>query len=382
MIRFSMLALLTVPIPVVSAQVSPRLQLVEEARFGNTGEKDKIWFAFDMLTDGRGTTYLLGRTDPTNFRFAAYDSSGRLLRVMGRNGKGPGEFLDVSRARLIGDTLTVIDPALKRLTLLAVGSPLIRDLPKRPLEQGFEWRAMHVYDDRSVLWHYAEHRRTKNAYTEAWVITGRDGKQCDTIARVTVTDPQGEVIPGGIYYVFPDPLPQFPLLGVDRRAQFFTRVDRTGAATSGQTTFTVQRLSRNGRVIWSRQVSYSPQAVPQILVDTVFGNFESRVNQSPYTEGQKKRAIEGVRRQWHPPKFMPPVRQIVVGFDGTVFLQREHTGMSSEWLVLGPDGNLAGTFILPENGRVVDGDVHHVWVLSYDMEADEPQSAKRYRLQH
>ncbi|MEP6834503.1 MAG: hypothetical protein ABJB74_14005 [Gemmatimonas sp.] len=68
-------------------------------------------------------------------RVLVYDSTGKLLRIVGTSGKGPGEFFGVRQISLIGkDTILVGDvsrmlffgPTFKHLETFALGTPFMR----------------------------------------------------------------------------------------------------------------------------------------------------------------------------------------------------------------------------------------------------------------
>jgi hypothetical protein len=237
-----------------------------------------------------------------------------------------------------------------------------------------------LYDDESVLWHFSENRfPAKEGYREAWILSEKDGRRVDTLTTSVVAEPRVDTRRGGSW-VFQDPVPQSPLVSIDRRGHYFTRVDRQAATKASKASFTVQRVSKNTRSRWTRTISYSPRLVPTTLADSAFSRLTTWVNGSPHSESEKKRIIEGLRRQWHRPTFFPPVQQAVVGHDGSVFLQLGGTGTTMDWIVLDPNGKTLGTFSLSSKARVVDGDIGHVWTLSYDLDADDPQSAARYRI--
>ncbi|MEZ4455192.1 MAG: 6-bladed beta-propeller [Gemmatimonadales bacterium] len=60
-----------------------------------------------------------------------YDTTGRFLRTLGRDGSGPGEFRNVTRMFLSGDTLIVYDFRQRRLTSYLADGTLIGTQPVR-----------------------------------------------------------------------------------------------------------------------------------------------------------------------------------------------------------------------------------------------------------
>lgn len=66
-------------------------------------------------TDRLGHLYL---SQPLDHNIKVFDDQGRLIRVIGRRGQGPGEFERVQHIGFRGDTLFVTDPQLDRVTFI------------------------------------------------------------------------------------------------------------------------------------------------------------------------------------------------------------------------------------------------------------------------
>jgi hypothetical protein len=74
-----------------------------------------------------GTVVLIDNSDLT---LRVFDSTGRSLAPIGRKGKGPGEFQDISvLARCGGDSIFVFDNTLERLTVFRPNGALARTTP-------------------------------------------------------------------------------------------------------------------------------------------------------------------------------------------------------------------------------------------------------------
>ncbi len=79
------------------------------------------------VRDSRGRYYLLSRI--YGEEVAVFDSSGRYLQTIGREGEGPGEFTDIAKLLITpGDSLVVLDWAA-RLTLFGPDHQLVRTVP-------------------------------------------------------------------------------------------------------------------------------------------------------------------------------------------------------------------------------------------------------------
>ena len=73
------------------------------------------------LPDGRYAV-----ADGRELRITVYDPTGRLLSVFGREGSGPGEFRSIYGIWSIGDTLSVWDERLQRITRFSPAGDVLR----------------------------------------------------------------------------------------------------------------------------------------------------------------------------------------------------------------------------------------------------------------
>ncbi|MGH7582185.1 MAG: 6-bladed beta-propeller [Gemmatimonadales bacterium] len=76
-----------------------------------------------LLNDGR---LLVHDVNPTSIK--VYDSTGRYLRSIGREGAGPGEY-HAPEIAVVRDTLVIHDPQLTRLTVTTLDGKLVRSFP-------------------------------------------------------------------------------------------------------------------------------------------------------------------------------------------------------------------------------------------------------------
>lgn len=67
--------------------------------------------------------------DARQRRLQLYDSSGRHLRTIGRDGDGPGEFRGMMTVSVVGDTIGVWDLSARRFSLLTIDSGFRRVVP-------------------------------------------------------------------------------------------------------------------------------------------------------------------------------------------------------------------------------------------------------------
>lgn len=110
----------------------PRWEVDTNARV-TLASPDSTGFVFvsaaHWVSDGRVLV-----ADARQRRLQLYDSSGRHLRTIGRDGDGPGEFRGMMTVSVVGDTIGVWDLSARRFSLLTVDSGFRRLIPtpKKP----------------------------------------------------------------------------------------------------------------------------------------------------------------------------------------------------------------------------------------------------------
>ncbi|HEU4630222.1 MAG TPA: hypothetical protein VFS08_10800 [Gemmatimonadaceae bacterium] len=122
------------------------LEVTRIATLGAAEDPSGLFHAFDLDHDGRGR-FIAAPADDRS-QFLPYDARGRLIRVVGRSGEGPGEFRGIFRVTVgPGDTLHVFDDGLARWTVLSPDLKLARTtrLPLVPQ------RAVLLRSDRLVV---------------------------------------------------------------------------------------------------------------------------------------------------------------------------------------------------------------------------------------
>jgi hypothetical protein len=109
------------------ADALPELALREELRIGSV-EDAAIGFSriVAIAVADDGSVFVLEGQDR---HVRAYDADGRLRRVIGRQGSGPGELEAPTRFGLLGDTVWVYDLRNQRITLFRTTGELIGTVP-------------------------------------------------------------------------------------------------------------------------------------------------------------------------------------------------------------------------------------------------------------
>jgi|CXWL01.1.fsa_nt_gi hypothetical protein len=133
-------------------------------------------------------------------------------------------------------------------------------------------------------------------------------------------------------------------------------------------TVEVAMMRRDGGVIWKRRAIIPPMTMTSVAWDSIIA---TRVR--PATPPAARSAWRDLKA---PSKF-PPVRSLLVGRDGSLWLEGWGKNVRP-WTVLRPDGSALGVVNLPGRAKLAVADVKQIWTIELDQ--DDLPSIVRYRL--
>lgn len=123
-----------------------------------------------VLLDRDGSVYVV---DPSYRQVSVFDSTGALLRRIGRRGTGPGEYTNPYSLAWLGDSLALLDPGIPRVMLVNKAGEWIAQWPYLRFTGG---SAVRLYRTPTGFWAMG-HR------------PGPDGRPQSTFARHTANGP-------------------------------------------------------------------------------------------------------------------------------------------------------------------------------------------------
>lgn len=372
----------------VSTTEAPRLAAERELAVGSPDDPVLAftWFR-DLEVGPDGRIYTL---HPQEGRIRIHDAEGDPVGTIGGPGQGPGEFDSPGAMAFREDTLWVLDYGTYRFSLFGPDGELLRDF-RVPVDLGtpdrseFPPRPRGLLSDGTILGSPPAFSRlvVSGELTESWYgRLGPEGRVLDTLARYSLVntvfglnDPDHDPPRWGVYrdQAFSDA----EIVQVSEHAPELVRLKRPAAGDGGPTGFRVVKLGLEGDTLFHREVRYDPVPLDPAVVDSVAADFAGWLAESErLAEGRARRLA---RESLYAPPFHPPVSQVVLGRDGSVWLRREDTGEDRiDWLVLGPAGELEGVASLPKGLRVLEADRRTAWGMERD-ELDVPYIV-RYRL--
>ena len=348
-------------------EVQPVQTLVPEQiiRIGSVDDPVTALTSFDLLEvagDGRIITL---HDDVQEGRIHARDGS--LIAVFGGSGDGPGEFAGGARRMgLVGDEIWVYDWDSYRFSYFDLAGDFIRD-------ERFERGAWDPTDltgppspdgklgDGSIRGHpmvAASSVASGEVTSVAEMRLGLDGAVLDTILVRPLGGDQlaYEWGRGGMYGR--QPYADSRILEISRWRLEVVDVDRT--LREGDRTFRVTKTTIDGDTLWSRAYPFEPVPLPPSAVDSFVDEFVRQVaDRIPPSAAELEEAI---REALFVPEALPAVARVVVGRDGSTWLERgDRVSGTTAWLVLDPDGEVAGEVALPELFRPCNASLGDVW---------------------
>lgn len=352
------------------AQAMPALRLTEELRIDAAASDlaPITWIAVSP----NGTIAVNQQQDGV-VRF--FDARGASLGTFGRKGQGPGEFQSLFRAVWVGDTLVVLDPNSRRLTFIAPdrtfrvlpwlqgvsvpGNPaasgrVISILPRAVLPDGSQLLTASMKPGDPAEWPGGAREGS------AVVRVDRDGTLLRTLAWKPEVNCLGAGRAGDVVVTAIIPFCASPVDNVapDGSAYGYVAVERSGS-------YRLVVVASGGDTLVARSMVYTPTGITSRVVDSVV---ESRT-----------RNVPAQRPAWRTIRFpdaYPPIATVLIGRDGTIWLERYAIEGDRVWTVLDARGNEVGRVAVPRARRILVVSREAVWVT--DADEDGLQSIVRY----
>ena len=343
----------------------------------------------EIALDPDGSLYL------ADYRFPAVlhlEADGRLRRILGRAGSGPGEFSYIYQLGVTRDTLWASDPGLGRVTLFPRDGKGVRTI-----DYGFAY-AGRPRDDvpqlrRGVVVAVlpsgdfiagAEIKPAGNPEGEpiasAALRVDRDNVVRDTLAVVPLANATLRFFYREGATVLAQPFSDISYLAYASDGSLRVRVDRPAAPRGArEATFTVTAWQgAEARPLWRRQVSYRPARVTSARIARALEPFAHPDPAAPPTPI----TVDSIRAHLFLPPMLPPVTlQTVVGRDRHIWLQVQLADSPpdrAEWMLLSPNGYPIRRVTTDARFRLLEADRSTLWGVIDDRD-DVPQVV-RYRV--
>jgi hypothetical protein len=377
-------------------QEPPLLQVRSGLRID--GERELLT-SVGMVRSGPDGTVLL--VERGGRRILVFDSTGRRVSEIGRQGQGPGEFQRINAVGMLGDTIWTAELSQYRLMLFhksgrhlssTVSIPSMRqtftpapDRNRPPSISGPTWEwgpPAALFPDGTMLMPATRYIRPSNlADTSRMPIwhTKRDGTILDTVSLQRSGAPVLIVNAGGASYWITNPLQRFDQFAIATDGRRLATISTTYGGANGSS-YTVRVMNERGSRIYERHFPFAPRPVTPRVVDSVARALaEAQLAGRPPTAGRAPADVEivtrAIRDSLGASEVFPPVVGARIDRDGSVWLRMAGPSDVQAWVILDPTGIPVGRVQLP--GKSVFHALDNgVWMI--EKNDDDVESAVRY----
>ncbi len=315
---------------------------------------------------------------PQEYHFKVFNSSGRLIRTIGSRGEGPTEFREVVASGVLGDTLWANDLG-KRMHYAVISGTHHTSVPLVPNRLPRPYVATPVRRLAAGWSLVAASVTLSTQMASGWLQTAPvyfldpKGVRADSILRSlgeysTFTLPNGEPM-----YVR-NPFSARSSFAVAPDGQSILELQQHRPKAGAADSFAITRYSFKGELLQSAAIPYSPIAVQPHEHGPAIEQAAKVL--SPEVGGIEI-ARRGVKESIEIPEYHLPIRQIVAGTNGDVWLQRfpETEG----WLVLAPDLREQARAYFPPGFQLMAAT--RDFVIGTSLDAFDVPNIVRFRIQ-
>lgn len=296
---------------------------------------------------------------------------GGFARRIGRKGEGPGEFQVAQAHGFVGDTLWVRNWPAPRMSLFRKDGTHL-STRQTPVEvKGARLSAPAglsglLTQGRAYVHITALSLDDSDARAMQPLLVGtREMKTIDTVALIP--NPKGLYVPSVGYWAFA-PIPMSPLYHVSSTG---TEIAVAEWNRSGPGTVTLRVIGPDGAQRLRRNLSFPARPIPRHTRDSLLA--EALTKARPQLDAaRRKGTLAGssnerlVEQGLDLPDRFPPVRTVLVGIDGTLWLERFGEGRAGDWLVLSRTGDALFRVQIPSTLDVHAVSATDVWGTDRD----------------
>ena len=266
-------------------------------------------------------TVLVSQADKGEIR--EFDSSGKWVRTYGKAGSGPGEFQAIHGLRENGDTITVVDSKLRRVTQLTrAGQSFTHQatkFPPRARMLGSTSTGALVYLEELNSYSLAQGNRATSAVIQD-LSTSRELATRRIVAGSSVWG----VATNGLSVVglkHLEPVSRDGLVAISPSGQRVVIVNRNAPDGPGIATQSVEVMTAAGKPFARFEVRRTAIAVDRVLVDEELARLAKNVMRlKPGAFPSEAAVIENARDQLGIPKYHPIISGVVVDSDSTMWI--------------------------------------------------------------
>jgi hypothetical protein len=365
----------------VTQQPVARATLVPVLRIGSVdGQHDALSQIGGLVVGPNGRIYI---SQPRARQIKVFDSAGRFVRTIGRDGEGPGEFRWPNQIGWHADSLAVFDATLRRVSLFDSTGTLLRDqtiiTPPLGLHLGSSGPTA-ILDNGTLLvpaLYILEDVAAGLVSSRPFVLVSGSGEIIDTVAVLPVRA-VFVIKRGNSSYQGEQPFTRRPLVRMGPLGRHLHIIEFP-VESDGKAVVRVTKLTSSADTVYSRSYSFPKIPIPGSIRDSVYdavANALSRGDSPLFTRAAGEREA---RDKVEIPAYYPPADAAFADEDGRLWLR---VGVPVEamslWEILGPTGERMGQVRVPAGADLRYGRGENVWGIEWD-ELDVPYVV-RYRV--
>ena len=360
----------------------PRARLVEELRLSAVSEDFP-----EVSRVNVGPAGQIGIPITADLQLRIYDARGRRLTDVGRQGGGPGEFFSIGPFGWVRDTIWIVDPKQFRTTFVGPENRVLRSerFPAGRVDGvalGGEIESvapLAILHDGSVLgqvrWVPRDERGTAGEPQQAFAV-----RHANSTIRPVLRIPSGRSAPWSIatfacctFYV---PFVPRPLYAISADGQRLAELT-VSLPTQLDGKYRVTLVQATGDTVFSTLHSYRGEPIPQRAQDSALAVVvpaPGHLLNVPANLSERVRDEARARM----PSWSAPMETLLVGLDGTIWVEFRPNREGRRYLVLNDRGEPIGEVLVPFATRVRQATRSHIWVTETD--ADGLSDVVRYRV--
>lgn len=354
----------------VGCSESERIPNTEASGLGELIEKARIDGQTELLVPIRGllvndSLVVVGQPQSFNVRF--FDHDGKPIGTFGREGSGPGEFSRIETMGWRADTIWVFDVIQQRISYISADGELLRteSMPRglRAADQVAEpplgGLAIPVGlgpDQISYVSFALPLGPAQPPPFDDSLLISRmlsDG----TLDRFVSQAPRGRVSVTTATGSASLPFPVRGFVAVSPTAERFVEAFAPLEGTDGGIVKVAMR-DGDGVQLWAHGFPVALVPLPKEVADSAVA--------ARLEELQDPDLRRAFRDEYQPPAHYPPIEDLVLGSDGTLWIVGVADRGFRHHLAVDSSGGLIGRVLVPRDGRVRAGNRGSIWVIEHD----------------
>ena len=292
-----------------------------------------------------------------------FEPDGTYRGEIGRRGEGPGEFRSLTGLGMHGDTLWAGDAMSGRVTRFRPDGSLLEIITPPPSVRGVP-NLLTLAVDGSVVGNPLSMMRPGSSSslprTVWWVWSRAEGSEAgvaDTLISIEIRNSVMNIDAGGGARPLPQPFVDQESVAVAGTEPYALAARALREEDDGLVV--VERLHFDGARDTAIVVRYDPRRITSEDVDDVvdrMGRALSAARPTAEITRQLRRAIDV-------PDYHPPLRDLVQGSGGSVWIGREFSASGRNWLIAQEGAGTVARITLSRDQRPLSPTDGYVWIL-------------------